>query len=128
DMGDLPKLIEWAKDGNETIRYWAAVGCCVRGSAAKDATAAMETLSKDPSAAVRIAADEALVRFGQSDKLQLLINTVEALGDLARPAARQIIARVKAGLPAVGQMNGAAGDSYTEKVGESLVHMLEEKK
>ena len=142
DMGELPRLIDLAKDGNQTIRYWAAVGCCVRGSAAKDATAAMETLSKDPSAAVRIAADEALVRFGQSDKLQslikemgdekgdplLAINTVEALGDLARPAAQQIIARVKAGLPAVGQMNGATGDSYTQKVGESLEHMLEEKK
>lgn len=141
DAGDVAKLVEWAKDGNETVRYWAAVGCCVRGAAAKDAAAAMEVLSKDPSAAVRIAADEALVRFGRGDKLQSLIdemgdgkgdpllavNTVEALGDLARPAAKEIIARVKAGLPVVGRANGAGGVSYTERAGDSLVHMLDEK-
>ncbi|HTL28169.1 MAG TPA: sulfatase-like hydrolase/transferase [Tepidisphaeraceae bacterium] len=142
DAKDVVKLIEWAKDGNQTVRYWAAVGCCVRGSSAKDAALAMEALSKDSSPAVRIAADEALVRFGQSEKLYALIdemadekgdpllavNTVEALGDLARPAAKELIARVKAGLPAVGKMDGERGASYTERAGASLLRMLEEKK
>ncbi len=142
DAQDVAKLIEFAKDENETVRYWAAVGCCVRGSSAKDAASTMNALSKDSSPAVRIAADEALVRFGQSDKLHSLINemadekgdpllavnTVEALGDLARPAANEIIARVKAGLPAVGKMNGERGDSYTDRAGDSLVHMLQEEK
>jgi hypothetical protein len=142
DAKDVAKLIEFAKDPNETVRYWAAVGCCVRGSSAKDATAAMEALSKDPSAAVRIAADEALVRFGQRDKLHplvdemanekgdplLAVNTLEALGDLAKPAASEIAARVKAGLPAVGKMDGERGASYTERASASLLQMLQEKK
>jgi HEAT repeat protein len=142
DAKDVAKLIEFAKDANETVRYWAAVGCCVRGSSAKDATAAMEALSKDPSAAVRIAANEAMVRFGQSDKLHPLVdemanetgdpllaaNTLEALGDLAKPAANEIAARVKAGLPAVGKMDGERGASYTERASASLLQMLQEKK
>jgi arylsulfatase A-like enzyme len=142
DAKDVAKLIEFAKDANETVRYWAAVGCCVRGSSAKDATAAMEALSKDASAAVRIAANEAMVRFGQSDKLHPLVdemanetgdpllaaNTLEALGDLAKPAANEIAARVKAGLPAVGKMDGERGASYTERASASLLQMLQEKK
>lgn len=142
DTGDVLKLIAFSKDSNETIRYWAAVGCCVRGSSAYDAAAAMEALSKDPSPAVRIAANEALVRLGQGDKLHSLIgemadekgdpllavNTLEALGDLAKPAATEIIARVKAGLPEVGKMDGERGTSYTERASASLLHMLEEKK
>jgi arylsulfatase A-like enzyme len=142
DAGDVARLIDWAKDPSATIRYWAAVGCCIRGPAAKEAAEAMGRLSKDPSPAVRIAADEALVRFGQNEKLKSLIeemgdergdpllavNTIEALGNLAKPATKEIIARVKAGLPEVGKMNGEGGESYTERAGDSLVHILEEKK
>lgn len=141
DEASVPKLIELAKDPNETVRYWAAVGCCVRGPAAKETAAAMEALSKDPSAAVRVAADEALVRFGEKEKLQSLIdemsnakgdpllavNTLEALGDLARPAAKEIIARVKAGLPDI-RMGGENGAGTVERSSKSLVHMLEEMK
>jgi arylsulfatase A-like enzyme len=138
DPAAVPKLIEWSKDSFPAVRYWAAVGCCVRGSAAKDATAALTQLSTDSSAAVRIAADEALVRLGHADRLDALVhemadakgdpllavNTVEALGDLAKPARDAIAAQVKKGLPPVGKMNGESGESYTDRAAASLLEKL----
>ncbi len=138
DDAALPKLIEWTKDADADVRYWAAVGCCVRGSHAKSAVAALEPLMKDSSAPVRIAAEEALVRFGRSDALMdlvnemdnptgdplLAINTLEALGDLAKPAADLIAAKVKKGLPGEGRANGETGDRYSDRAAASLMTML----
>jgi hypothetical protein len=95
-------------------------------------------LSTDSSAAVRIAADEALVRLGHADRLDALVhemadakgdpllavNTVEALGDLAKPARDAIAAQVKKGLPPVGKMNGESGESYTDRAAASLLEKL----
>ena len=138
DEAALPKLIEWTKDADAGVRYWAAVGCCVRSSHAKSTATALEPLMKDSSAPVRIAADEALVRIGHSDALLnlvnemdnptgdplLAINTLEALGDLAKPAADLIAAKVKKGLPGEGRANGETGDRYSDRAAASLMTML----
>ena len=138
DDAALPKLIEWTKDADPGVRYWAAVGCCVRSSHAKSTATALEPLMKDSSAPVRIAADEALVRFGRSDALMnlvnemdnstgdslLAVNTLEALGDLAKPAADLIAAKVNKGLPGEGRANGETGDRYSDRAAASLMTML----
>jgi arylsulfatase A-like enzyme len=64
DPANLPKLIEKLGDPNESIRYWAAVGCVMlkeKAEPAKDAIA--KAAQADPSPRVRCVAAEAWSRF-----------------------------------------------------------------
>ncbi len=138
DDASVPKLIELMNDTDPAVRYWAAVGCCVRGGKANAAAEALKPLMKDATPCVRIAADEALVRLGHAEALTnlvaeltaaggdslLAVNTLEALGDLAKPAAAVITAQVKKGLPGSGRMNGESGEKYSDRAAESLIEML----
>lgn len=85
------------KDEHPMVRYWAAIGCTIRGAAAKPAFTDLRGLLEDDLPAVRIAAAEALVvqgdtRRGVEELVDLLgetkddmvalevLNIVEALG------------------------------------------------
>lgn len=132
DSQSVPRLIEWMKDADPTIRYWAAVGCSVRGSAAAEATDALEPLLKDKFPGVRIAAAEALCRLGRDGTglpalvrelrghefaVLMALNALEALGDAAKPAGPSIAA-------AVATLPKPSGENYCAHAAASLLSRL----
>lgn len=132
DAESVPRLIEWMKDPDAAVRYWAAVGCSVRGNDARDAADALMPLLKDSSPNVRIAAAEALCRLshateglpalvdelhGQEFKVLAALNALEALGDVAKPALPTTAA-------AVAKLPNPRGENYCARVAESLLTRL----
>ena len=105
---NLSTLVARLSHPHPAVRYWAATGCSILGEKAGQATSALHKLLQDPVADVRIAAADALVRLGDSRQaLQVLvhemssknprvqlraINALDALGERARPALKQIMA------------------------------------
>jgi HEAT repeat protein len=90
-------------DTDAAVRYWAAVGCCIRKADAAPALEPLRKLAKDSSPAVRAAAAEALCVLGHVDEgLPLLIeacksgdgvlatNALDALGEAAKPAGQAL--------------------------------------
>ncbi len=103
DAADVPKLIELLKADDAGLRYWGALGCAVRGKAAKEALPVLRTRLLDPSPSVRIATAEVVARLAQP-KLALpvlvsalkhdnprvvlhALNVLQELGDAANPVA-----------------------------------------
>ena len=143
DGATVSKLAGWTKDADPAVRYWAAVGFSVRAAAdireARDAADVLIPLLTDAGPAVRIAAAEAMCRCGKgeqglavlvealsspgSDTL-LALNTLESLGDLAKPAADAIAAKVAAGLPGSNRANGESGERYTDLAAKQLLRRL----
>jgi uncharacterized sulfatase len=112
--GVTAQLEKLMADTDSALRYWGAMGVLMRGSAevAKTKTALKKALA-DESPAVRIAAAEALGRYGNEDDLKqamtaLLplcnpvehgayvgmqaLNAVDGLGAKAKPWAAQVLA------------------------------------
>ena len=134
-----PQVVQWLRDEDPAVRYWAAVYFCINGEKAKIAADGLLPLLKDASPCVRVAAGEALVKTGRADvglpalvaeldapgaDTLLALNTLEALGDAAKPAAAQIAAKVKKGIDGPGRANGATGDRYTDSAAKSLLSKL----
>jgi HEAT repeat protein len=124
DEPSIPRLIEWMKDSDAAVRYWAAVGCSVRGIKASPAIDLLRGLLDDPSPCTRIAAGEALVRVNQSVGLDRLVGELDApggdtlaaldalasLGSRAKPATEAIQSRIQKGLGGKGRANGGLID------------------
>lgn len=92
--GMLPELSKGLKDGDSGIRYWAAMGCLMRGSAAinelkSDLLAALG----DESPSVRIAAASALGRHGSREELSAALTV---LRELAPPIKNGIYVSLEA--------------------------------
>lgn len=114
DDASLSRLVAWMSDPDPAIRYWAALGCSVRGEKAGSAAEALRGLLEDVSPVVRIAAAEALVRLGKPEGLDRLVkeldlpgadplaalNSLASLGALAKPVAAVVEAKVQKGLAA----------------------------
>jgi arylsulfatase A-like enzyme len=105
--GNIPRLIGWLADGNECIRYWAALGCVMLGGKAAPAAAALKARLTDASGSVKVAAAEALCRAGGTeDGLAILedcllrdgnpwvrlqsANALQNLGAVAKPCLEAI--------------------------------------
>lgn len=101
DEASTPKLVELMKHKHAAVRYWAALGCCVRKDKAKSAGNALESLLKDESPAVRAVAAEALCWQGKADlglpvladsiphgDSLLALDILDALDDIAKPLAK----------------------------------------
>ena len=78
-----PHLVEWLKDSDSAVRYWAALGLLMRGEdAVSGASAQLERMLDDPAPCVRIAAAEALTQFmpvsTESKSLRVLIDSADA--------------------------------------------------
>jgi len=108
------RLAKMLDDADSGVRYWAAMGLLMRGEKAAGLhRAALASRLTDGSAAVRIAAAEALGRFGDGKDLgramDVLVplcdpvragayaavealNAVDAIGEKARPWLQQILA------------------------------------
>lgn len=124
DPTDVPRLIEWMKEPDPAIRYWAAMGCCVRKKGAASAEQPLLALLKDPSPPVRITAAEALCWLGRTQEgLRVLsdatssadpmdsvlaCDALDALGDVARPAVQSLA------------KNPPHGTEYLNNLGEWL--------
>jgi hypothetical protein len=132
DADSVPQLIELMKDPDAAVRYWAAVGCSVRGIEARDAAVSLRALLKDKTPCVRIAAAEALcraddaaqglpalvreLRGGELDVL-MAINALESLGSAAQPVRESIASQLSA-LPR------PRGENYCSRAAESLLNSL----
>jgi arylsulfatase A-like enzyme len=68
DPANLPRLVAWAADENECIRYWAALGCVMLRQKAAGAADALARQLEDSSPSVRVAAAEALSCLDRPDK------------------------------------------------------------
>ncbi len=105
DPGAAPQLAQMIDDPDSAVRYWGAMGLLMRGAKAVEAHG--EGLRKalaDPSPAVRIAAGEALGRFGGDEDLK---RAMEALVPLCHPVQSGAYAAVEA-LNAVDAIGGRA--------------------
>jgi uncharacterized sulfatase len=128
DPGATTKLKRLLKHQDNAVRYWAALGFLMRGEAAvADARNDLTVLLNDPKPAPRIAAAEALGRFGNDQDAAaaltvlmqlapmdtnglyvsiLALNAIDALGARAKPVAAEVAALpvTRPGLPA--KLNG----------------------
>lgn len=78
----LDKLIAGSKSPSATVRYWAALGLLVDGSAGFDAAAeALNRLVEDSNPAVAIVAAEAIAKFGGKAQKQVAIAKLVHLAD-----------------------------------------------
>ncbi|HEX6463994.1 MAG TPA: sulfatase-like hydrolase/transferase, partial [Vicinamibacterales bacterium] len=112
--GQVDRLRKMLDDSDSGVRYWAATGLLIRGAAAvKAARRELVRALEDASHSVRIAAAEALGRYGTDDDIArvmpvllalanpvetnsyvaiLALNAISALGDKAKPFKAQIVA------------------------------------
>lgn len=108
----LKHIVGFLDDEDAAARYWAALGMTIRGREAVAATRdKLRGLLKDESPSVRIAAAEALARYGDEEDVTpavktlvelgnandhgvfvaiLALNSLDAVGDKARPFRDQI--------------------------------------
>jgi uncharacterized sulfatase len=82
---DTPRLVPALSDDDSAVRYWAAQGLLMRG---KDAvSAARAELTKalaDPAPSVRIAAAEALGRYGEGADVEKALAVLSELAPLRK--------------------------------------------
>lgn len=92
-----PRLKEFLTDTDSGVRYWGALGAQMRGSASVEALRAELTrLLDDSSVSVRIAAAEALGRFGNDDDLRRSLETLKQCADPTKTSAYASIAALNA--------------------------------
>ena len=75
EANDGAKLLQYAKSADASTRYWAAVWLGVNKTPAGKAT--LLKLTTDPVPAVRVAAAQALCKFGDLSHLKVLVENVE---------------------------------------------------
>jgi uncharacterized sulfatase len=93
----LPDLKKFLGDTDSGVRYWGATGILMRGQDAVNASRAeLAKALNDPSASVRIAAAEALGRFGTDADVEQALATLKAAADPTRTSAYAGIAAMNA--------------------------------
>jgi N-sulfoglucosamine sulfohydrolase len=133
DEASVPKLIEMLKDEDAGVRYWAAMGCAIRGEKARAALSAVKDALKDANPSVRITAAEAAIRLGDPaaglpvllDALDLkspwdrlwAINVLQENLPAAKTAADKLIPKLKDSLQ-------KDKTEYTSRAGEFLLESL----
>lgn len=88
------KFEAWLGDAEPGVRYWAVMGCRIRGASAVEAARMnLSRLLQDESPSVRIAAAEALGQFGEASDLDAAL---KVLVELARLDAKREFVAVEA--------------------------------
>ncbi len=88
ETGAGPTLEKMLDDADSGVRYWGVMGLLMRGGRAVMARrAALRRMLRDESAAVRIAAAEALGRFGSGEECGEAMETLAPLCDPVRSGA-----------------------------------------
>jgi uncharacterized sulfatase len=133
DDAAIPRLVELLSDADSAVRFWAATGLTIRGqTAVRGAQPALVRALDDESSFVRIAAAEALCRYGEggapSEALKTLtdmchwpkhgvfaalaaLNAIDACGPQAAGASKII-----RGLPADGPVPHERYQSYVPRL------------
>ena len=75
EANDGAKLLQYAKSSDSSTRYWAAVWLGVNKMVAGKAT--LLKLTADPVPAVRVAAAQALCKFGDLSQVKVLVEHIE---------------------------------------------------
>ncbi len=92
-----PELRKYLGDADSGVRYWGAAGLLMRGQAAVAAgRAELLAALADTSASVRVAAAEALGRYGDAADLERALATLKAAADPTRTSAYAAIAAMNA--------------------------------
>ena len=139
--GQPPVKMDGLQDSDSAVRYWTVLGILMRGEAAvTEHTEALRNTLKDPAPSVRIAAAEALGRYGKGgdvnaaletlvelapmDRNGLYIslaalNAIDAMGNRAKPAAARI-----AGLSTDGSALDPRLRNYVPRLLEDIVSNL----
>ena len=102
DKGEraLPELVKGLHDPNPVIQYWALVNCLVLKTDDEQALSRINTLTRSPVAANRIAAAEHLARLGKKDPRPVLNDVLlNSPNVLARLHAINALDHVKADYP-----------------------------
>jgi arylsulfatase A-like enzyme len=82
---DLPALRQLLSDEDSAVRYWSAMGVLMRGKSAVDASRGeLAHALEDESPSVRIAAAEALGRYGNDAELELSLRKLVELASVER--------------------------------------------
>jgi uncharacterized sulfatase len=88
DASATPRLAEMLADADAAVRYWAALGLLMRGPDAVRAQApGLQALLADPRPAPRIAAAEALGRYGSEADARRSVDVLVPLADAAAHGA-----------------------------------------
>jgi uncharacterized sulfatase len=89
-----PQLIDWLKDSDNAVRYWACLGLLMRGGDAVEKRAVdLVNVLGDKSPAVRIVAAQALAEYGSQAVRQ---HAIETLGSLASPETNGVLVSMSA--------------------------------
>ena len=97
NQADVPALLEGLHDEESAVRYWAAMGLLIRGeSAVLTAREALRQSLDDVAGPVRIAAGEALGRYGNTQEIKLAVATLLELADVEKQGIYLAVAALNA--------------------------------
>lgn len=92
ESGNVQKILQGLKAKEAVERYWAVTACTMIGEKASQAEDLLKNLLKDPEAAVRIAAAEALYHLGEKEiVLQTLTDALQKGNLMARVQALNVL-------------------------------------
>jgi HEAT repeat protein len=92
ESGDIQKIMKSLKAKEPVERYWGATACTMVGEKASPVGDLLKNLLKDPEAAVRIAAAEALYHLGEKEiVLQTLTDALRQGNLMARVQALNVL-------------------------------------
>jgi N-sulfoglucosamine sulfohydrolase len=92
DKSKLPEIIKRLSDKDPVVRYWAVIGTIVFKKEAVSAKAKLNELLNDSEISVRIAASEALLDLGETDKpVQTLSEALKSENQMARVQALNVL-------------------------------------
>lgn len=95
DKSKLPEIIKRLSDKDAVVRYWAVTGTIILKDAAIQAKAKLDNLLSDPEISVRIAAAEALLNMGETDKpVQTLAEALASKNKMARVQALSVLEKI----------------------------------
>jgi uncharacterized sulfatase len=93
----IPELVRRLGDADSGVRYWAATGLLIRGrDAVQTSGPALIGALDDPSPSVRVAAAEALGRYGSEEQCARALSVLLDLADLKRNGVYSAIASLNA--------------------------------
>lgn len=97
DKSHLKEIIMRLSDKDAVVRYWAVIGTIVLKDDAIAAKIKLQPLLNDPEVAVRIAAAEALLAFGETDApVQTLSEALKSENQMARVQALNVLETIGA--------------------------------
>jgi uncharacterized sulfatase len=118
----VPQLQQALQDQDSAVRYWAALGLLMRGKPAVEAARAeLRKALTDEAPSVRIAAGEALGKYGDADDLRKALPVLLELASLSKNgpyvsmqalnAVGELGAKAAPGLPVIKEAGKGDGDA-----------------